>query len=208
MDIASHLLLSIAASPWVYGVVFLLVVLDGICAFPPSETVLVVLGATSVAAGSPNIVLLIAAAACGAFVGDNVAFGIGRALGAGRFAWTRSPRISVAIESARRRLERRPASFILTARFIPFGRVAMNYTAGTTGFSRRLFMRCTAVSGLCWSAYAVLIGSLAGTWIGHAPLLASGVGIVLAIAVGLIADALMSRSSRVSRVTSVRQASE
>jgi membrane-associated protein len=188
MDLVNHVIVAFAASPWAYAVVFLLVIIDGICALVPGEAVLVGLGAIALSSGSPNPFLLVLAAACAAFIGDNVAFRIGRRFGAGPHRWKLTPRVARAAEAARVRLERSPATYILGARFVPLGRVVTNYVAGATALSQRVFLRCTAVSALCWSLYTVLMGSFAGAWFPHAPLLAAALGVVLAVLVGIVGD--------------------
>jgi membrane-associated protein len=115
----------------------------------------------------------------------------------------RHPRVVRAAEAARLRLESRPASFILGARFVPLGRVAMNYVAGATGFSRRIFLRCTAVSAVGWSIYVVLIGSVTGSWLQHAPFVAAVLGIVLALLVGVAIDLITRRKGLRARTAEV-----
>ena len=195
MDLVNHVIASFAASPWAYAVVLLLVIIDGICALVPGEAVLVGLGAIAISTGSPNPFLLVLVAACAAFIGDNVAFRIGRRISARPHRWKTTPRIARAAEAARVRLERSPATYILGARFVPLGRVVTNYVAGATALPQRTFLRCTAVSAICWSLYTVLIGSFSGAWFPHAPLLAAALGVVLAVLVGIIGD-LFSRRRR------------
>jgi membrane-associated protein len=193
MDFVNHVIVAFASSPWAYAVVFLLVTIDGICALVPGEAVLVGLGAIAISTGSPNPFLLVLVAACAAFIGDNVAFRIGRGISAGPHRFKPTPRIARAAEAARVRLERSPATYILGARFIPLGRVVTNYVAGATSLSQRIFLRCTAVSAMCWSLYTVLIGSFIGAWLPHAPLLAAGLGVVLAVLVGITGDVIARR---------------
>lgn len=129
-------------------------------------------------------------AAVGSFLGDNVAFVIGRSVGPSRFRVLRGRRVSALMERARTSLNRRPGAVILTARFVPVGRVVVNVLAGAGGFSRRRFIGLTAVSGLAWAGYSVLIGIVAGAWTRDNLLLGVGVAITMALAVGLAGDRL------------------
>ncbi|MCX7521771.1 VTT domain-containing protein [Microbacterium sp. STN6] len=205
MDPISELVMQTMSSPWVYPVLFALVVIDGFFPPVPSETVVVAAAAVGVSAGLPNPWLVVAIAAVGAAVGDNIAYSIGRAIGIDRFAWMRRPRIAAAVHRAGHGLERRAAVVILTARYIPIGRIAVNMTAGATGFAWRRFWPLTLLGGITWAGYSVLIGTAAGHWAHKQPLAAALVGIVVAVACGIIIDFA---STRVRRHHERRQARE
>src|SRR5690606_9201928 len=127
-------LLELAGSAWIYPVAAVFAVLDGIFPPVPSETVIVGAAAVGAATGAPHLVLLGACAALGAFAGDNATYWIGRAIGTDRFRWMRGARARRTVDWARRGLDRRGASLILVARYIPVGRVAVNLTAGATRY--------------------------------------------------------------------------
>jgi membrane protein DedA with SNARE-associated domain len=191
VDVINHLILSLAGSPWVLAIVLLLVIVDGFFPPVPSESVLVALAAVGVATGLPNPWLILVVAAFGSFLGDNIAFLIGRGVGLDRFRWARGPRVSALREKARGALERTPTVAILTARFVPVGRVVVNILAGASGFSRRRrFVALTAVSGVAWAAYSILIGIVAGAWIRDNPLLGIGIAVGIALVVGAAVDAV------------------
>lgn len=184
----SGVVLAAAEQPWVYVLVFVCCVVDGFFPPFPSESVVVGLASLVLTRGVPDPWLLILAAALGAFVGDNIAFRIGRGIGTTRFRWMRSPRMQRSFAWAGNELAKRAASLILVARFIPIGRVAVNLTAGATGYSERRFLALTALSGTVWAAYSVGIGAVAGTWFQHNHLLGVAVAIVIAVLIGFIAD--------------------
>lgn len=196
MDVVTNLVMEAVASPWIYAIVFALVIIDGFFPPVPSETVIVAVAAVGVSAGAPNTWLIVLVAAVGAAIGDNIAFLIGRTIGVQRFAWMRRPRVVRAIDRAARGLERRAATLILTARYIPVGRIAVNMTAGATGFRWRAFWPLTLAAGACWSVYSVLIGILAGHWAHNQPLVAALVGIVIAVTLGICVDLVMSARAR------------
>ncbi|QNA92778.1 MULTISPECIES: DedA family protein [unclassified Microbacterium] len=181
MDILNELIMQAIASPWLYLVLFAVTVIDGFFPPVPSETVLVAAAAVTASTGEGNLLLLGAVAAVGAAIGDNIAFVIGRGLGTTRFAWMKRPRIAAAFEHAQRALDRRSATLILGARYIPVGRVAVNMSAGALGFPWRRFLPLSLIAGVSWSIFSLVIGLLAGAWIKDQPLLSAGIGIALVI---------------------------
>ena len=181
---------------WIYPGVLLLVVADAFVVVLPSETVVVALGSLAFSTGSPNIGLLLAVAALGAVIGDNLCFAIGRRVGTDRFGWMRRPRIHAAFGYARSALAQRPASLIMTARYIPFARIAVNLTAGATGFSYRRYLPLTVVAGISWAVYNCVIGAIFGAWLAAYPVAAVAVSVVVAIALGVAIDAVVGWVSR------------
>lgn len=182
-------------SPWLYLVLFALVVADAFLVVLPSETFVVALGSLALSTGSPSIWLVLPVATLGAVVGDNLCYWIGRRIGSDRFAWMRKPRIASAIDYARRALQKRPASVILTARYIPFARIAVNLTAGTTGFSYRRYLPLTIIAGAGWAVYNCLIGALFGAWLSSNPILAIVISVAVAITLGIVIDWATARVS-------------
>lgn len=188
VDILNDLILQAIASPWLYAVLFAVTVIDGFFPPVPSETVLVAAAAVTASTGDGDILLLGAVAAVGAAIGDNIAFLIGRRLGTTRFAWMRRPRVAAAFAYAQRALDRRSATLILGARYIPIGRVAVNMSAGALGFPWRRFLPLSLIAGVSWSVFSLAIGLLAGAWLHDQPVLSAAIGIVVALLVGVIID--------------------
>ena len=193
MDQIVDVAVQVAGSPWVYVVVFVLTVLDAFLVIVPSETVVVALGALSLSTGSPELGILIPVAAVAAMTGDSLTFWLGRTVGIDRFALLRRPRIARVLAWAARSLDHRAAAVLLTARFVPFGRVAVNLTAGATGFGYRRFLGLTAVAGVCWSVYTCVVGALFGAWLGGNPVLAVAVSVVVALSLGVVVDRVTAR---------------
>jgi membrane protein DedA with SNARE-associated domain len=183
----------VSQSPWLYVTLFALVLADAFLVILPSETAVVAMGSLALSTGSPNIWLVLPVAALGAVAGDNICYAIGRKIGTTRFRWMRRPRVQAAIEYARTALDRRAASLILTARYIPFARIAANLTAGATGFSYRRYLPLTLVAGTSWAAYNCIIGALFGAWLGEYPILAVLVSIVVAVTLGVAVDSITAR---------------
>jgi membrane protein DedA with SNARE-associated domain len=196
VDLITDIVLQAVSSPWLYLAMFVVAVVDGFFPPVPSETVLVAAAAVAASTGGPDLALLGVVAAAGAVIGDNIAFAIGRRTGTTRFAWMRRPRVAGAFAWAGTALEKRGAGLILGARFIPVGRVAVNLSAGALRYPWRRFALLTVAAGLCWSAYSITIGLLAGAWLKDQPLLSALFGIVLALAIGLVVDRVVARRTR------------
>ena len=196
VDILNDLIMQAIASPWLYLVLFTVTIVDGFFPPVPSETVLVAAAAVAASTGEGNLLLLGAVAAIGAAIGDNVAFLIGRGLGTTRFAWMRRPRVAAAFAHAQHALDRRSATLILGARYIPVGRVAVNMSAGALDFPWRRFLPLSLIAGISWSVFSLVVGLLAGAWIKDQPLLSAGLGIVIALLIGLVIDRIAAARRR------------
>lgn len=205
IDTLNAFVLDAAGQPWVLAALFACCVIDGFFPPIPSESLVVGLAAVAAAGGEPNLWLLLAVAAAGATAGDNIAFLIGRRVGTQRFAWMREPKVQAALLRAGEQLDRRSAVFLLTARYVPVGRVVVNMTAGASGMRHRKFFVLSVLTGASWSAFSVGIGLLAGHWVEDNPLLGVALGLVLALALGLIVDHTV---QRVDRARARRRAAE
>ncbi len=114
--------------------------------------------------GDLNVVLVILAAWGGAVTGDNISYGIGK------WAGERTVRRLFRHEKAQRgfdwaeqQLEDRGSYIIVVARFIPFGRTAVTFTAGyTRGLPWHRFFRYDVVAGGLWAVYATMLGYIGG----------------------------------------------
>ena len=191
IDQVNFLIEHSAAQWWVIPLVSLFCLIDGFFLFLPSETAIVALASISARSGEPNIWLLIMGACIGAMIGDNIAFAMGRKLGTTRFRWMRRPRGARAFAWAGKELEKRGAILIFTARYIPVGRIAVNFTAGATYFPWRRFVILDGVAVVTWASYSVAVGTFAGRWVHDNPLLGIGIAVAFAIAMGFIVDHAM-----------------
>ncbi len=181
-------LLEIAASGWVFPALYLLTVADAFLVVLPSETAVTALGAISASSGSPDLALLIGVAWAGAVTGDVSCYLLGRRIGTTRFAWMRRPRVAAAIGRAGVALERRAAAAILTARYIPFARIAVNLVAGASGLRPRRYLPITVLAGLAWALWNVGVGAVVGRFLPDQPVLATAVSIVVAVGLGVAVD--------------------
>lgn len=146
-----------------YAIAIVLPALDAIFPVVPSETAVIALGVATAGSADPRIALLVACAAAGAFLGDNLSYLIGR-----RFGPWAERRFFAGEKGARRRawatrsLQRFGMQLIIVCRFIPGGRTAVTLTCGLVGYDRRKFVVATAVAAVMWALYAFFIGRLGG----------------------------------------------
>jgi membrane-associated protein len=195
----TEFLLGAAEQPWIYAAVVLACLIDGFFPPIPSEALIVGMAALAATHGGHGLWMLLLAGVLGAFLGDNVAYVLGRRMGTTRFKWMRRPLMQRSFARVARDLESRAVSMILVARFLPGARVAVNLTAGATGFPRKKFVAISALSASLWSGYCVGVGALAGAWLGENPLLGFVVAVVVAGTIGGIVDVAARKLSPRSR---------
>jgi membrane protein DedA with SNARE-associated domain len=196
MEQITDVLVAAVSSPWALLVVFAVCMLDAF--FPPIPSDIVLVAAVAVTVGSSPTLLvpLVLVAAVGAIIGDNIVFEIGRRVGTTRYRWMRSRPLRAAIAGAETQLHARPASLIITGRYIPVGRIAVNLTAGSVGLPRRTFVPLSVVAGTSWSLYMFAVALVASSWIQDNPLVAALIAAASAVLLGLIVDRAMSRWAR------------
>ncbi|HJW00315.1 MAG TPA: DedA family protein [Arthrobacter sp.] len=190
MEFINEAVLHAAGQWWIYPVLLVFFFVDGFAMVVPSETLIVALAAFSRHSGEPNLWILGITALVGAIAGDNMAFLLGRRIGLYRWKWMRRSKVQKAFGWARYELEKRGAVLIFTARYIPWGRVAVNYVAGSTGFAHRRFFLLDAFACVTWVGYSIGIGLLASSfpWLHDNPLLSAGIAVVFAIILGIVID--------------------
>ncbi len=185
--------LGLAGSPWLLVAVWALATLDGVFPPVPSESLVIAVAVLTATPGGPGFPALVLTAALGAFCGDLLAFAIGRRLPLRGWWLFRSARGQAALDWADRTLSNRGGAFILGARFVPVGRVAVNMTAGAARFPLRRFAPIAACAGLVWATYTAGIGLAAGAALGDRPVLAMLVGIGVGAVLGTVVDAVHGR---------------
>src|SRR5690606_22503218 len=124
----------------------------------------------------PALWLLVAIAAAGALTGDLLAYAVGTRLPVERMWFLRGRRGQAALAWAGRALASRGTVFILSARFVPIGRVAVTMTAGAVGSPRRRFVLVAAIAGVLWSLYSAALGIGAGVLLPEHPVVAVAAG--------------------------------
>jgi membrane-associated protein len=183
-----------------YLLVLALAAFDVVVPILPSESV-VILGGVLAWQGRLHPIPLIAAAAAGAIAGDHLSYAIGRWTQRGRpQAGRRGDRRMGKAERlqiwAARQLDRRGPSLLIVARFIPGGRTASTFMAGRTEYPVRRFTPPVVVAGLVWASFATLLGYIGGEAFHDQTLLATGLGMILALAFAGLVELVMSRRER------------
>ena len=159
----NSLLNSVSGSPWTYALIVGVCAGDAVLPLFPSETV-VITAAVLAANGRLNIGLVATAAAVGAILGDNSAYWLGRS------GLRRVTDRLLGSESNQRRLrwahtqiERNGAWIIIVARFIPGGRTATTYIAGTLDMPwKRKFLPADTFAAVVWALFSSALGYIGG----------------------------------------------
>jgi membrane-associated protein len=196
MNAVEEFVLGLAGSPWILLAVYLLATIDGFFPPVPSESVVIAVAVLAMTGDGPSMWFLVLAAAAGAYTGDIIAYTIGTKLPLDRMRLFRGRRGQRALAWARRALAARGTVFILSARFVPIGRVAVNMTAGAVGYSKRRFLVVAGIAALVWGAYSTLLGMGAGVFLHEHPLVAVAVGVVGGVLLGFLVDAVLQRLHR------------
>jgi membrane protein DedA with SNARE-associated domain len=187
----------VSGSNWSYVAVFAVAVLDAFFPVVPSESMVIVAG-TLAGSGELNIFLVILAAWAGAVIGDNISYGIGK--WAGEHTVKRlfkGERAHRGFDWAEQQLEERGSYIILIARFIPFGRTAVTFTAGyTRGLPWHRFLRYDVVAGGLWATYAAMLGYVGGKQFEEQPWKGVLLGLGIAFTVAFLVEWVRNRRSR------------
>lgn len=190
-------ILQVADAWWVHGVVYLFAAFDGFFPTVPSESTIVTLSSLWSSSGRPSILLIGIAAWAGAWTGDNLGYYLGRWIGFERFRFLREGKGRAAVEAAERGLDKRALVFLMTARYIPFGRTAVNLVAGAVHYPHRHFWPRSLLSTFVWAVYSCAIGAVAGAWFEDNHLLAITVALVAAVVMALVVERLINALHRV-----------
>jgi membrane protein DedA with SNARE-associated domain len=132
--------------------------------FPPvpSETMVITAGVFA-GKGDLSIMLLIPAAALGAMLGDNLSYWLGRTIGdplADRLF--RGDKGRARLQWAERAIKNHGPVLVVAGRFIPGGRTASTFAAGTLEMPWRRFLAADAFAAVLWAVYSTMLGYLGG----------------------------------------------
>lgn len=153
-----------ASNWWFLGVIFAVALLDSMVPVVPSETAVIIGGVAVATHQAPYpLIAVIGAGAVGAFIGDNLAYTVGRkgAPWINRRA-QRKPKFAKKLEWAESQIETRGGPLLITARFIPGGRTALTIASGITNQPRGWFIRWVAIATTLWAGYAAGLARLVG----------------------------------------------
>ena len=153
----------VSGSPLTYLLIVGVCTGDALLPLFPSEAT-VITGAVLAANGRLEIAFVVLAAWLGAVIGDNSAYGLGHS-GLRRVAdrLLGSERNQARLCWAREQLSSSGAWIIIVARFIPGGRTATTYVAGTLQMPwKRRFLPADTAAGLIWSLFSASLGYFGG----------------------------------------------
>lgn len=172
----------VSGSPVTYAVVFAIVAIDALLPFVQAEAT-VITAAVLAAQGHLVVWLVVVAAALGGLAGDNASYLLGN-----RFGCRAADKLlsRQRLQRAERGVRSQGAILILIARFIPVGRTATTFAAGTLKMSWRRFLAADARAATLWASYATMLGYAGGSSFSHnlwkPLLLALGLALLLAAA--------------------------
>jgi membrane protein DedA with SNARE-associated domain len=210
----------VTSRPWIYLALLVLAAVDAFLPVVPSETAVITAGVFA-ATGEPNVFLVIAAAAFGAYIGDHVSYFVGRFA---RQRWERrrtngpgpqeapdvvaaapgargraGARRRAAIDWAGRTLTRRGGLILVVGRYIPGGRTAVTLTCGAVGYPLRLFSSFDAFGAVTWGIYCTMLGYVGGKAFEQNLLAGVLLGLGLALSITILVEVV--RRYRRHRVT-------
>jgi membrane protein DedA with SNARE-associated domain len=171
-----------------YGLafLFLIVTLESAGVWVPGETALVAAGVLA-SRGNFSIAAVIAVAACGAILGDNVGYWIGRIYG--RKLFLRFSRLEAVLPRGERFFRRHGGKAVFLARFVAGLRVTGAWMAGISHMPWWRFLVWNALGGVVWATavglVAYYLGRAAADLISEYGLIGGGVAVGLAVAIFL-----------------------
>ncbi|MEU9084547.1 VTT domain-containing protein [Streptomyces sp. NPDC048357] len=194
---------SLTASPWIYALVAVSVVLDVFLPVLPSGVLVITAAAAAAAAGAagpvpvpaqvPDILALLVIATTASVLGDMAAFRLGRRGGARLDrAIARSRRLTRAHERLGTALARGGGALVVIARFAPAGRSVVSLGAGKTQRKVAEFLPWSVLAGMAWAGYSVALGYFGTQWLGT-QWLGTALSVVALFAAGALAAFLVRR---------------
>jgi membrane-associated protein len=152
----------LSGSPWFYLIILAGCTFDSLVPVVPSET-LVIAGGVAAGLGDLNVGIVIAMAWIGAVTGDHLSYLIGRRAS----PWVlrraeRREKTANRLRWASDQIRTRGGLLLLTARFIPAGRVLLTLSAGITRQRPLWFTTWVVIAVTIWSSYSALLGFVGG----------------------------------------------
>jgi membrane protein DedA with SNARE-associated domain len=190
---ANEAIVAAADSLWIYFWLFSMSLIDAVFPLVPSETIVIATSTLWKQTGSPLLPLIWLCAAVGAWCGDQLTYLIGSRIHIRSLRLFRGPKGQRTLDWAEHALLHRGAAFIIAARFIPFGRVAVNLSAGALKFPHRRFMIIDAIAVSIWATYGVLIGITAAEIFENNLLVSIAVGVAGGLALGWLVDKILGK---------------
>lgn len=170
LDLFLHLdkhLVSLVADygPWVYGLLFLIVLVEtGLVVMPflPGDSLLFVAG-TVAGVGGMSLPLLLVLLTVAAVLGDAINYSVGRWFGPRVFGWEGSRFFNrAAFDRTHAFYERHGGITIVIARFLPFVRTFAPFVAGIAQMRYPRFAMYNVAGALLWVVSLTTLGYLLG----------------------------------------------
>ncbi len=178
-------------APQAYFIVFALAIGDAVLPVLPSETAVILAGILCTTGPKLTLSWVIAAAAVGAFIGDNTSYALGRYAGEPmRRRFFNGEKSTRTLDWARRQLAERGGVIIVVSRFVPGGRTATTFTCGLTRYEWRRFAVFSAIAAIFWALYGSLLGYFGGKAFEDRPLLAVTVALGIAFSIALLVEGI------------------
>ncbi len=186
---------------WGYGVIFLAMLLENAGLPLPGETV-TLLGGYAAGSGQLHGLGVMAAAASGAMLGDNLGYWVGR-----RAGWGLILRVGRLLRQSPEQLDRLRDQFlrhanasVLMGRFVAVLRVVAGPMAGAVGMPYRRFLLCNTAGAVLWASTMVSLAWLGGRWIPFSQMVGGvvnfGLGALLLVVVIVLLPKLFSALER------------
>jgi membrane protein DedA with SNARE-associated domain len=186
---------------WGYLVIFAAMLRENAGLPLPGETV-TLLGGYAAGSGQLSLLGVMAAAASGAVLGDNIGYWVGRRLG-----WTLLLRVGRLLrqqpdqmELWRERFLRHAGLSVFLGRFVAVLRVLAGPMAGAVAMPYRRFLLCNLAGAVLWAGTMVSLAWLGGRWIPISRLLSGvvqfGFGALLLVTLIVLLPGLISRWER------------
>lgn len=183
---------------WGYGVIFGAMLLENAGLPLPGETV-TLLGGYAAGSGQLNVLGVMAAAAGGAILGDNLGYWVGR-----RAGWGLILRVGRLLRQSPEQLERLREQFlrhantsVLLGRFVAVLRVVAGPMAGAVGMPYPRFLLCNTAGAVLWAGLMVSLAWLGGRWIPFSQMVGGvidfGLGALVLLALVVLVPKLLSR---------------
>ena len=183
---------------WGYGVIFGAMLLENAGLPLPGETV-TLLGGYAAGSGQLNVLGVMAAAAGGAILGDNLGYWVGRRVG-----WWLILRVGRMLRQSPEQLEAMRVQFLRHAntsvflgRFVAVLRVVAGPMAGAVGMPYPRFLLCNTAGAVLWAGLMVSLAWLGGRWIPLSQMVGGvidfGLGALMLLVLVVLVPKLISR---------------
>lgn len=184
------------SSPWAYGAIVGLALIDGVVPLVPARSAVIGIGVIAGTGDNRAYPLLVLATAA-AFVSDNISYWIGAHVWhaiSGRILSRRSARRAWGwVEN---QLRRRGPVLVALARVLPGGPTPITLSAGSMGMPIGQFRKAAAISAGLWSAYAFGVGLAGDALVGDNLLVAFIVALAVAGSINLGMRIVLRRRQR------------